>query len=110
MLGTVHTHLTRMATWLKTRWSALVSNPQLPLWTTGVSRINQMIQSVKTTVGAWTKQNKEQLLAQSLSLLVSLMKVVSILVVLTVGVLGLLVRLIVNLYLLVVSKVKRSKQ
>ena len=108
MLGTVTTHLMKMATWLKTRWSALVSNHQLPLWTTGVSRINQTILSVKTTLLAWTKQNKEQLLAQSHLLLVSLMKVGSILVILTVGLIGLLAHLIVNLYQQLVSNLFRK--
>jgi hypothetical protein len=110
MLGTVLMNLTRMATWLKTRFNAMILTPLLQLWTTGVSAINQAIQSVKTTLLAWTKQNKEQLLAQSHLLLVSLMKVGSILVILTVGLIGLLAHLIVNLYHLLVSKLLKKGQ
>lgn len=113
MLGTVHTHLTRMASWLKNRYNVMILTPMLRFRNTGVSAINRMTQSVQhilSKVRVATQWNKDQLLVQSQILLDLLMKVVLTLVLVTVGVIGLLARIIVHLLHLLASKVKRKEQ
>ena len=113
MLGTVHTHLTRMASWLKNQCNVMILTPMLRFRNTGVSVINQMIQSVQhmlSKVRVATQWNKDQLLVQSQTLLDLLMKVVLTLVLVIVGVTGLLARIIVHLLHLLASKVKRKEQ
>ena len=110
MLGTVLTHLRQKVTSLKDQLSAMGSTWIQRLKQYGVLPINQAIQSVKTTVLAAIKQNKDQLLVQIQTLLVSLMKVVSILVVLTLGVIGLLVQIIVWLYHRLVLSLSKKEQ
>ena len=110
MLGTVRTHLTRMVTWMKTHCNVTTLKKRLQSVTTGVSAINQKILSVMHTLRAWTKQSKEQLLAQSQTLVVSLMKLVTTLVILTLGVIGLLAHLIVYLIQQLASKLQKKGQ
>lgn len=110
MLGIVRTHLTRMVTWLKTHLSVTTLKNLWLSVTTGASAINQKIRSVMHTLHALTKQSKEQLLAQSRTLVVSLMKVVSILAILTLGVIGLLAHLIVYLIQQLASKLQKRGQ
>lgn len=110
MLGTVRTILTQTVTWLKTHLSVTTLKKRLQSVTTGVSAINQKIRSVMYTLRAWTKQSKEQLLAQSQTLVVSLMKLVTTLVILTLGVIGLLAHLIVHLIQLLALKLQKRGQ
>lgn len=110
MLGTVRTHLTQMVTWLKTHCNATTLKKLWLSVTTGASAINQKIRSVMHTLRAWTKQSKEQLLAQSQTLVVSLMKLVTTLAILTLGVLGLLAHLIVYLIQQLASKLQKKGQ
>lgn len=110
MLGIVRTHLTRMVTWLKTHLSVTTLKNLWLSVTTGASAINQKIQSAMHTLHALTRQSKEQLLAQSRTLVVSLMKVVSILAILTLGVAGLLAHLIVYLIQQLASKLQKRGQ
>ena len=110
MLGTARTHLTRMVTWLRTlSFVTRLKN----LWhylNTGVSTINHQIRSAISSLHALTKQSKEQLLAQSRTLLVTLMKLVSILAILALGLAGLLAHLIVHLIQQLASKLWKRGQ
>jgi ABC-type cobalamin transport system permease subunit len=110
MLGTVTTHLTRMATWLKNHWSAMELKKKWLSLTIGVWGISQTIQSVMLTLLALTKQNKEQLLVQSRTLLDLLMSLVTTFVKLSLGVGGLLVHLIVSQIHRVVLKLQSKGQ
>ena len=110
MLGTVRTHLTQMVTWLKNHLSVTRLKKRLQSVTTGASAINLTIQFVKDTLHAWIKQSKEQLLAQSLTLVELLMKLVTTLVILTLGVTGLLAHLIVHLIQQLASKLQKRGQ
>jgi hypothetical protein len=110
MLGTVRMILTRMVTWFQTHYSVTTLQKKWQSVTTGVSAINQKIRSAMHTLRAWTKQSKEQLLAQSQTLVVSLMKLVTTLVILTLGVTGLLAHLIVHLIQQLASKLQKKGQ
>lgn len=110
MLGTVRTHLIQMATWMKTHLSVTTLKKRLQSVTTGASAINQTIQFVKDTLLAWIKQSKEQSLAASLTLLETLIKLVTTLVILSLGVLGLILHLIVYLIQLLASKLQKRGQ
>lgn len=95
ILGTVRTHLTQMVTWLKTRFNVTTLKKKLQSVTTGVSAINLTILFVKDTILAWIKQSKDQLPAQSLTLVELLTKLGTTLVALSLGVLGWILHLIV---------------
>ena len=110
MLGTVRMILTRMVTWFQTHCSVTTLQKKWQSVTTGASVINQKILSAMHTLRAWTKQSKEQLLAQSQTLVVSLMKLVTTLVILTLGVIGLLAHLIVYLIQQLASKLQKKGQ
>ena len=109
MLGTVLTHLRTMATWLKTRFNAMILTPLSHWKTTGASTINQQIQSVISSLRASIKQSKDQLLAQSLTLLECLIKVVTTSVILVLGLSGLLYQTIAHLYHKLASKIWRKE-
>ena len=110
MLGTVRTILTQTVTWLKTHLSVTTLKKRLQSVTTGVSTINHQIRFAISSLHALTKQSKEQLLAQSRTLLVTLMKLVSILAILALGLAGLLAHLIVWLIQQLASKLWKRGQ
>lgn len=95
ILGTVRTYLTQMVTWLKTRFNATTLKKKLQSVTTGVSTISLTILFVKDTILAWIKQSKDQLPAQSLTLVELLTKLGTTLVALSLGVLGWILHIIV---------------
>jgi hypothetical protein len=99
-----------MATWMKSHWLVTTLKKKLQSVITGVSTINQKILSVMHTLHALTKQSKEQLLAQSRTLVVSLMNLVSILAILSLGVIGLLAHLIAHLTQQLASKLWKRGQ
>ncbi len=110
MLGTVRMILTRMVTWFQTHCSVTTLQKKWQSVITGVSATNLTIQFAKDTLLAWIKQSKEQSLAASLTLLETLIKLVTTLVILTLGVIGLLAHLIVYLIQQLASKLQKKGQ
>ena len=110
MLGTVLTSLRTMATWMKTRFNAMILNPLWHWKNTGVSVISRMIQSAISLLRAWIKPSKDQLVALSHTLLASSIKVVTTLALLILGLSGLLCLTIVHLCQLLASKLQRRGQ
>ena len=97
ILGIVRTHLTQMVTWLKSHLNAMTLKKKWLSLNIGVLTICQKIQSVGTTLHAWIKQNKDQLVVQIQTQLGLLTKHVSTHVHQIHGVLGKLRQKVVSL-------------